>query len=101
MRTVVTTPSRRIQARAICARVWPRRAAISLRARIFPSFSSVRAFSFKKRPSVRMRLSAGMPFKYRSVSRPCSKGQKATMPLPRRAEASFSPFCSMERLKME
>ena len=63
MRTLVTLPSRRIHASAISASVWPRAAAISFRARICASFSSVMTLSFRKRPSVRMRLSSGMPLR--------------------------------------
>ena len=61
IKTVVISSWPSSQASAISARVWPRAAAISFNARIFAIFSGVMSFSFKKRPSVCTRLSAGMP----------------------------------------
>ena len=80
--TEVTSPSRSTQERAICARVCPRFAAISFKALICERRFADKASSFKKRPSVRIRLSSGMPCRYLSVKSPCANGQKAMMPMP-------------------
>lgn len=61
IKTLVTLSSLKIQLKAISARVWPRSPASTFKAWICASFSGVRADSFKKRPSVAMRLSVGIP----------------------------------------
>ena len=59
--TLVTTSSFRIQFSAICARVCPLRDAIPFSFLIPASAASVIRSSFRNLPSVRIRLSSGIP----------------------------------------
>lgn len=88
-------------AERISASVCPRLTASSLRARIWCRRFSVRSAACRKRPSVLIRLSSGIPCRYRSVSIPCASGLNAMMPFCSRAALSFRPFCSIVRSKME
>ena len=63
--------------------------------------SSVSDSFLRNLPSVIMRLSSGIPFKYRFVSSPWASGLNAMMPFPNRAAVSFSPLFSIVRSKME
>lgn len=80
--TLVISPSLKIHDNAICAKVCPLFAAIPLNALTLFIFSSVMAFSLRKRPSVRTRLSSGIPLIYLSVNTPCSNGQNVITPIP-------------------
>ena len=62
---------------------------------------TAKKLSCRNRPSCAMRLSAGTPCRYLSVSSPCASGLKAMMPTPWAAAYAFSPFFSMVRSKME
>ena len=66
---------RSAQASAICARLWPRSSAISLRVAAFCTFSGVTPSFVKKTLWPAARESAGMPWTYLFVSRPCASGQ--------------------------
>lgn len=92
IRTLVTIPSRRTQLSAISASVCPRLTASSLRAWIWCRRFSVRSSACRNRPSVLIRLSSGIPCRYRSVSIPCASGLNAMMPFCSRAALSFGRF---------
>ena len=61
---------------------------------------SVRSASLRNR-LVATRESAGMPCRYRSVSRPWASGEKAMQPAPTDSSVSSSRSSSIHRLIME
>ena len=99
MSAEVTRASRSVQASAIWASVWPRRAAISFSARIFASASSVSEFGESELGRL-AREPSGMPSRYLSVSMPCASGEKTMQPTPSSPSASSSSG-SIQRLSIE
>lgn len=81
MMTEVTDSSFSNHARAISARVCPRRQAISFSNLMRCSICSVND-SFFREPLCDIRDPSGIPFRYRSVSSPCANGEKAMKPVP-------------------
>ena len=92
-------PSRSTQAIAIWARVWPRRSAMALSARMCSMARSLRNSWRSDLPWV-ARLPSGMPFRYFAVSMPWASGVKAIEPMPRSFRVSFRPSRSTQRLIM-
>src|SRR3981081_1720554 len=78
---LVTTGFLSTQAMAICARLWPRRCAISFNARTFARFLEVRMLLLKE-PSCAAGEESGTPLRSLWVSRPCASGEKAMQPRP-------------------
>ena len=85
---------------AICESFCPREAASSFSARILASRPSVSSFAIHVLPFP-MRESAGMPFRYLSVSIPWERGENTARPMPFSLANLSSPSCSIHRLSME
>src|ERR1700678_2257699 len=99
MSAEVTVLSRRDQAMAIWARVWPRLLARSLSSRTSLRFSPLKN-SFEKEPSEVAREVFGTPLRYLSVRRPCASGEKEMHPTPSSSRVSRRPS-AIQRLSME
>src|SRR6266536_664185 len=100
MSTVVIRGSRSAHASASWASVCPRRSAIAFSARTRASVASV-SIPRSSVPPVATRESAGMPPRYRSVSRPCASGENAMQPAPSAARVPSRSCCSIHRLNIE
>ena len=92
-------PSRRTQAIAIWARVWPRRLGDVVELRMLAMARSLRNSWLSDLPWV-ARLPSGMPFRYLVVSMPWASGVKAMEPMPSSFSVSFRPSRSTQRLIM-
>ncbi len=82
MSALVTVLCRNTHASAICASVWPRDCARSFSFFVFASTASVMSAGRRNLGSWPARESAGMPLKYRSVSKPLASGEKTMQPMP-------------------